>query len=150
MDMQEGHDRSEPARGDGTSPGASAGPSPEATPAPAAQPVPPDVPTTELGTWTLSAGGQGTWEPPPVGGQAAWEPPPAGGHGGWSAPPGDQRSQPASGYVAPTGGYGHPSSGCREAAGGYGQPGGYRSSTRFRRPRGGVGQLVCGAPPPGG
>src|SRR5262245_748517 len=146
MDMQEGHERAEPAGGDDTSPGASAGPSPEATPAPAAQPVPPDVPTTELGTWTLSAGGQGTWEPPP-----------AGGHGGWSAPPGDQRSQPASGYGAPTGGYGHPSSGYGESSGGYGhpssgygessggygQPGGYGSSSGYGSPGGGYG------PPPG-
>ena len=48
--------------------------------------------TTELGTWTMSAGGQGTWEPPPGGGHGGWGPPPAGGYG-----------QPGGGYGQPGG-----------------------------------------------
>jgi len=70
------------------------------------QEAPADPPTAELGTWAMSAGGQGAWEPPPSGGHGGWGPPPAGGYG-----------QPSGGYGQPAGGYGPP--------GGYGQPGGY-------------------------
>ena len=118
--MQEGHGpsgRPEPEGDGGTSPGASwvpwasdqpgqpGQPGRQAYPAPPAgwrseeQEAPAGQPTTELGTWTMSAGGQGTWEPPP-----------GGGHGGWGPPPA------AGGYGQPGGGYGPP--------GGYGQPGG--------------------------
>ena len=114
--MQEGHERAEPAGGDESSPGASWEPSPEATPPPSARPGPPDVPTTELGTWAMSAGGQGSWEPPPTAGQPAWEPPPASGH-----------SQPGGGHGQPTGGYGPPS-------GGYGRPSGPRPPRRGTHP----------------
>src|SRR4249919_894990 len=97
--------------GDDTSPGASPAPSPGTPPAPSSQPAygqpgrhahagppagwpgqaggeetPPGVPTTELGTWSMSASGQGTWEPPP-----------GGGYG-----------QPGGGYGPPPGGYGQP------------------------------------------
>ena len=126
--MQEGHERAEPAGGDETSPGASWESSPEATPPPSARPGPPDVPTTELGTWAMSAGGQGSWEPPPTAGQPAWEPPPASGH-----------SQPGGGHGQPTGGYGPPSGGYEQRGGGYGQP-----TDGYGPPSGGYG------PPSGG
>jgi len=47
----------------------------------------PGPPTTELGTWTMSAGGQGAWEPP----------------GGWGPPPGSGYGQPAGGHGQPGG-----------------------------------------------
>jgi S1-C subfamily serine protease len=100
--MLEGHgptDRPEPEDDGGTPPGDSwvpwAGPAPESS-GPPAQPeeqeAPAGPPTTELGTWTMSAGGQGTWEPPPGGGHGGWGPPPAGGYG-----------QPGGGYGQPGG-----------------------------------------------
>src|SRR5947207_6713367 len=124
VQMQEGHgpsDRPEPEGDGGTSPGASWVPWDSGQPGPQSYPVPPadlqseqqqseqqeapaGPPTTELGTWTISAGGQGTWEPPPGGGHGGWGPPPAGGPG-----------EPGGGYGPPGGGYGPP--------GGYGQPG---------------------------
>jgi S1-C subfamily serine protease len=70
-------------------PGRQAYPGPRASGQEEEQQAPAGPPTTELGTWTMSAGGQGTWEPPP------------GGHGTWGAPP-------ASGYGQPGGGYGQP------------------------------------------
>src|SRR5256885_6800536 len=77
VEMQEGHgpgDRPESEGDGGTSPGASWVPW-----AGEEQEAPAGPPTTELGTWTMSAGGQGTWEPPPGGGHGGWGPPPAGG-----------------------------------------------------------------------
>src|SRR5215831_8711239 len=124
--MQEGHGphgRPEPEDDGGAPPGASWVPWAEPAPAssgqpgqpaqPAEQEAPADPPTTELGTWTVSAGGQGTWEPPPGGGYGGWGPPPAGGHG-----------QPGGGYGSPGGGYGQPGGAYGPPAGGYGQPGG--------------------------
>jgi S1-C subfamily serine protease len=90
VEMQEGHgpgDRPEPEGDGGTSPGASWVPW-----AGEEQEAPAGPPTTELGTWTMSAGGQGTWEPPPGGGHGGWGPPPAGGYG-----------QPGGGYGQPGG-----------------------------------------------
>src|SRR5215472_11509707 len=108
--MQEGHGphgRPEPEDDGGSPPGASWVPWSEPAPASSGQPgqpaqpeeqeAPADPPTTELGTWTVSAGGQGTWEPPPGGGYGGWGPPPAGGYG-----------QPGGGYGPPGGGYGPP------------------------------------------
>src|SRR5947207_8900600 len=112
VQMQEGHgpsDRPEPEGDGGTSPGASWVPWDSGQPGPQSYPVPPadlqseqqqseeqeapaGSPTTELGTWTMSAGGQGTWEPPPGGGHGGWGPPPAGGYG-----------QPGGGYGQPGG-----------------------------------------------
>ena len=124
--MQEGHgptDKPEPEDDGGTPPGDSwvpwAGPTP-ASSGPPGQPgeqeAPAGPPTTELGTWTMSAGGQGTWEPPPGGGHGGWGPPPAGGHG-----------QPGGTHEQPSGGYGQPS-------GGYGQPGGPQPRRRRNHP----------------
>ena len=150
--MQEGHgpsDRPEP-EGDGdTSPGASWVPWNEPTPEPSGQPgrqsypgapagwqsqpeqsqpeeqqAPAGPPTTELGTWTMSAGGQGTWEPPPGGGHGGWGPPPAGGPGGGPSEPGGGYGQPGGGY-GPPGGYGQP---------GYGQPSGPPPARRRNHP----------------
>src|SRR5690349_17354131 len=103
--MQEGHgpnDRPEPEDDGATPPGASWVPWAEPAPASPGQPGQPAQPeeqeapagpaTTELGTWTMSAGGQGTWEPPPGGGHGGWGPPPAGGYG-----------QPGGGYGQPGG-----------------------------------------------
>jgi S1-C subfamily serine protease len=114
--MQEGHgpnDRPEPEDEGGTPPGASWVPWAGPTPASSGQPgqpeeqeAPADPPTTELGTWSMSAGGQGTWEPPP-----------GGGYG-----------QPGGGYGPPGGGYGQP-------GGGYGQPGGGPGRHGARPPR---------------
>src|SRR5215470_10670448 len=108
--MQEGHGphaRPEPEDDGGTPPGASWVPwagSPPASSGPPGQPeeqeAPADPPTTELGTWSMSAGGQGTWEPPPGGGHGGWAPPPAGGY-----------AQPGGGYGQPGGGYGPPGGG---------------------------------------
>jgi S1-C subfamily serine protease len=124
--MQEGHapsDRREPEDDGGTPPGASWVPWAGSAPASSGQPGQPEEqeapagpPTTELGTWTMSAGGQGTWEPPPGGGHGGWGPPPAGGYG----QPGAGYGQPGEAYGPPGGGYGQP-------GGGYGQPpgGGY-------------------------
>jgi S1-C subfamily serine protease len=70
-------------------PGRQAYPGPAASWQSEEQEAPAGPPTTELGTWTMSAGGQGTWEPPPGGGHGGWGPPPAGG-----------------GYGQPGGGYG--------------------------------------------
>jgi S1-C subfamily serine protease len=105
--MQEGHgptDRPEPGDDGGTPPGDSWVPWAASAPAssgppgqPEEQEAPAGPPTTELGTWTMSAGGQGTWEPPPGGGPGGWGPPPAGGYG-----------QPGGGYGQPGGGYGPP------------------------------------------
>ena len=128
--MQEGHgptDRPEPEDDGGTPPGDSwvpwAGPTP-ASSGPPAQPeeqeAPAGPPTTELGTWTMSAGGQGTWEPPPGGGHGGWGPPPAGAHG----QPSGGYGQPSGGQSPPSGGYGQPSGGQSPPGGGYGQPGG--------------------------
>jgi S1-C subfamily serine protease len=80
------------------------------------QQAPAGPPTTELGTWTMSAGGQGTWEAPPGGGQGGWGPPSGGGYG-----------QPGGGYGPPRGGYGQP-------GGGYGPPGGRRPARRRNHP----------------
>ncbi len=128
--MQEGHNGgAEPGAGDETSPGGSWAPPPGTAPAPTGQPgygqpgygQPGSTPTTELGTWSMSAGGQGTWEPPPGGGHGGWGPPPAGGPG-----------QP--------GGYGQPGGGGYGQAGGgyigadYGQPGGPQQPRRGNRP----------------
>src|SRR5215468_1124944 len=108
--MQEGHgphDRPEPEDDGGTPPGASWVPWAGSAPASSGQPgqpeeqeAPADPPTTELGTWSMSAGGQGTWEPPPGGGHGGWAPPPVGGYG-----------QPGGGYGQPGGGYGPPGGG---------------------------------------
>jgi S1-C subfamily serine protease len=90
VEMQEGHgpgDKPEPEGDGATSPGASWVPW-----AGEEQEAPAGPPTTELGTWTMSAGGQGTWEPPPGGGHGGWGPPPAGGYG-----------QPGGGYGQPGG-----------------------------------------------
>ena len=61
----------------------------------AASEEPATSPATELGTWSMSAGGQGAWEPPPGGGGPRdWNPPPGGGYGqpaGYSQPAGPQR-----------------------------------------------------------
>src|SRR5215831_5600390 len=113
--MQEGHgpnERPEPGDEGGTPPGASWVPWAEPAPASSGQPgqpaqpegqeAPAGPPTTELGTWTVSAGGQGTWEPPPGGGYGGWGPPPAGGYG----PPGGAYGPPGGGYGPPGGGYG--------------------------------------------
>jgi S1-C subfamily serine protease len=143
-------DRPEPEGDGGTSPGASWVPWSEPTPEPSGQPgrqaypgapagwqprseqsqpeqaqpegqeAPAGPPTTELGTWTMSAGGQGTWEPPPGGGHAGWGPPPTGGPG----EPGGGYGPPGGGY-GPPGGYGQP---------GYGQPGGPRPERRRNHP----------------
>jgi S1-C subfamily serine protease len=64
----------------------------------------------------MSAGGQGTWEPPPGSGHGDWSPPPGGGYG-----------QPGGGYGPTGGGYG-------PTGGGYGQPGGPRPPRRGNRP----------------
>src|SRR5215831_14972452 len=125
--MQEGHGphgRPEPEDDGGSPPGASWVPWTEPAPASSGQPgqpgqpeeqeAPAGPPTTELGTWTMSAGGQGTWEPPPGGGHGGWGPPPAGGYG-----------QPGGGY-GPPGGYGQP--------GGYSQPGGPPPQRRRNHP----------------
>jgi S1-C subfamily serine protease len=106
--MQEGH-----GPNGGTEPEGDGGTSPGASWVPWEQEAPAGPPTTELGTWTMSAGGQGTWEPPPGGGQGGWGPPPAGGYG-----------QPGGGYGQPGGGYGQPGGGYGQPGGGYGQPGG--------------------------
>jgi S1-C subfamily serine protease len=127
--MQEGHgpnDRPEPGDDDATPPGASWVPWAEPAPASPGQPgqpaqpeeqeAPADPPTTELGTWSMSAGGQGTWEPPPGSGHGGWGPPPAGGY-----------AQPGGGYGPPGGGYGQP-------GGGYGPPGGPQPERRRNHP----------------
>jgi S1-C subfamily serine protease len=131
--MQEGHgptDRPEPGDDGGTPPGDSwvpwAGPAPASSGQPGQpeeQQAPAGPPTTELGTWTMSAGGQGTWEPPPGGGHGGWGPPPAGGYGQTSGGYG----QPSSGYGPPGGGYGQP-------GGGYGPPGGPQPGRRRNHP----------------
>jgi S1-C subfamily serine protease len=97
-------------------PGRQAYPGPRASWQEEEQQAPAGPPTTELGTWTMSAGGQGTWEPPPGGGHGAWGPPPAGG-----------------GYGQP-GGYGPPGSGYGQSGGGYGPPGGPRRARRRNHP----------------
>ena len=138
--MQEGHgptDRPEPEDDGGTPPGDSwvpwAGPTP-ASSGPPAQPeeqeAPAGPPTTELGTWTMSAGGQGTWEPPPGGGHGGWGPPPAGAHG----QPGGTYGQPSGGYGQPSGGYSPPSGGYGQPGGGYGPPGGPQPGRRRNHP----------------
>jgi S1-C subfamily serine protease len=131
--MQEGHgptDRPEPGDDGGTPPADSwvpwAGPAPASSGQPGQpeeQEAPAGPPTTELGTWTMSAGGQGTWEPPPGGGHGGWGPPPAGGYGQTSGGYG----QPSSGYGPPGGGYGQP-------GGGYGPPGGPQPGRRRNHP----------------
>jgi len=87
------------------------------------QQAPAGPPTTELGTWTMSAGGQGTWEPPPGGGHGGWGPPPAGGYG-----------QPSGGYGQPGGGYGQSGGGYGQPGGGYGQPPGRGPRRRRNHP----------------
>ncbi len=109
VEMQEGH-----GPGDGPEPEGDGGSSPGASWVPWEQEAPAGPPTTELGTWTMAAGGQGTWEPPPGGGHGGWDPPPAGGYG-----------QPGGGYGQPGGGYGQP-------GGGYGQPDGPPERRRSR------------------
>ena len=86
-------------------PGRQAYPGPAASWKPEEQEAPAGPPTTELGTWAMSAGGQETWEPPPGGGHGGWGPPPAGGSGGYGQP-----------------------------GGGYGQPGGPRPERRRNHP----------------
>jgi S1-C subfamily serine protease len=86
-------------------PGREAYPGPSASWQSKEQETPAGPATTELGTWTMSAGGQGTWEPPPGGGHGGWGPPPAGGSGGYGQP-----------------------------GGGYGQPGGPRPERRRNHP----------------
>ena len=131
--MQEGHgptDRPGPGDDGGTPPGDSwvpwAGPASASSGQPGQpeeQEAPAGPPTTELGTWTMSAGGQGTWEPPPGGGHAGWGPPPAGGYG-----------QPSGGYGQPSGGYGPPGGGYGQPGGGYGPPGGPQPGRRRNHP----------------
>ena len=131
--MQEGHgptDRPEPGDDGGTPPGDSWVPWAASAPAssgppgqPEEQEAPAGPPTTELGTWTMSAGGQGTWEPPPGGGPGGWGPPPAGGYG-----------QPGGGYGQPGGGYGPPGGGYGQPGGGYGPPGGPQPGRRRNHP----------------
>src|SRR4249920_3299527 len=79
-------------------PGRQAYPGPAASWQSEGQDAPAGPPATELGTWTMSAGGHGTWEPPPGGGHGGWGPPPAGGYG-----------QSSGGYGQPGGGYSQPS-----------------------------------------
>jgi S1-C subfamily serine protease len=78
-------------------PGRQAYPGPPASWQSEEQEAPAGPPATELGTWTMSAGGsQGTWEPPPGGGHGGWGPPPAGGYGqpgGGYGPPGGPRPE---------------------------------------------------------
>jgi len=101
--MQEGHggaplpgEGGEP-EGDDTPAGGSWVPWSDPAPAPPDQPgydQPSSSPTTELGTWTMSAGGQGAWQPPPGGSPRDWSPPPGGGYGqptGYGQPAGPQR-----------------------------------------------------------
>src|SRR6185437_5864735 len=131
--MQEGHgptDRPEPGDDGGTPPGDSWVPWAASAPAssgppgqPEEQEAPAGPPTTELGTWTMSAGGQGTWEPPPGGGPGGWGPPPAGGYG-----------QPGGGYGQPGGGYGPPGGGYGQPGGGYGPSGGPQPGRRRNHP----------------
>ena len=124
VEMQEGHGPSggpEPEGDGGTSPGASWVPWAQA--APEDPPATEGPPATELGTWTMSAGGQGTWEPPPGGGHGGWGPPPAGGYG-----------QPAGGYGQPGGGYSPPGGGYGQPGDGYGQPGGPQPGRRRNHP----------------
>ena len=131
--MQEGHgptDRPEPGDDGGTPPGDSWVPWAASAPAssgppgqPEEQEAPAGPPTTELGTWTMSASGQGTWEPPPGGGPGGWGPPPAGGYG-----------QPGGGYGQPGGGYGPPGGGYGQPGGGYGPPGGPQPGRRRNHP----------------
>ena len=131
--MQEGHNGgAEPGADDDTSPGGSWAPPPGTTPAPTGQPgygqhgygqpgQPGSTPTTELGTWSMSAGGQGTWEPPPGGSHGGWGPPPAGGYG----QPGGSGQPGGGGYGQAGGGY---------IGADYGQPGGPQQPRRGNRP----------------